>query len=149
MDEQKYTLKEVMEMTQVSERTLRRYLKDGLLKGFKVGGTWRFTKQQLQAFFDDKQHHNEIARQASEDVKKFLRHSYEQNDSDQGCAIFDFNNPSEETLNQIRHVVMTETKKHKGFKMKLHPEGDYIRVVLIGGFDFICDMSNAMQRIKN
>lgn len=137
-----------MEMTKVSERTLRRYLKDGLLHGIKVGGTWRFTEEHLKEFFDTKTFTSDIAKQASEDVKQFLRHNYDDKDDDRSCAIFDFNNPDQETLSQIKHVVMTKTRKYKGFKMKMHPNDDYIRVVLIGNFDFICDMTNALHAIK-
>lgn len=46
-----YKLKDIMEMLNIPERTIRRHLKDGLLKGNKVGGTWRFEESDLFEYF--------------------------------------------------------------------------------------------------
>lgn len=48
-----YRLQEIMEMLSIPERTIRRHLKEGLLKGEKVGGTWRFTEQNLYEYLDN------------------------------------------------------------------------------------------------
>lgn len=42
-----YNLKEVMKMSKMGERTLRRYLKEGILEGSKIGGVWRFSEKQI------------------------------------------------------------------------------------------------------
>ena len=46
-----YKLKDIMEMLNIPERTIRRHMKDGLLKGKKVGGTWRFEESDLFEYF--------------------------------------------------------------------------------------------------
>lgn len=48
-----YTLKHVMEMLSIPERTIRRHMKLGLLKGEKVGGTWRFSEEDLFSYFSN------------------------------------------------------------------------------------------------
>jgi hypothetical protein len=48
-----YDLNELAMMSGFTTRTLRTYLAEGLLKGEKVGGAWRFTAEQLEAFFND------------------------------------------------------------------------------------------------
>lgn len=45
-----YRLKEIMEMFQVPERTIRRHIKSGILNGYKVGGTWRFDEENLEDY---------------------------------------------------------------------------------------------------
>lgn len=45
-----YTLGDVSEMTSLTTRTLRNHLKDGTLKGSKLGGQWRFTEEDLNNY---------------------------------------------------------------------------------------------------
>jgi excisionase family DNA binding protein len=60
-----FKLQEIMEMLSIPERTIRRHIKLGLLKGEKVGGTWRFSEDDLQNYFSNKiiqqtQRHNKF-----------------------------------------------------------------------------------------
>lgn len=45
-----YTIQDVAGMTGLNERTIRSYLADGLLKGEKTDGAWRFTAEQFGDF---------------------------------------------------------------------------------------------------
>ncbi len=47
-----YKLKDIMEMLNMPERTIRRHIKLGLLKGVKAGGTWRFDESDLHNYFN-------------------------------------------------------------------------------------------------
>ena len=49
----KYDLNDVAMMTGFTTRTLRNYLTQGLLKGEKENGAWRFTAGDLDAFFSE------------------------------------------------------------------------------------------------
>ena len=42
-----YTLHEIQPILKVSYRTLQNYIKDGKLKGAKIGGKWRITEENL------------------------------------------------------------------------------------------------------
>lgn len=53
-----YTLNNIATMTGLTTRTLRNYLRMGILTGEKVDGAWRFSEEELYAFMD-----NPIARQ--------------------------------------------------------------------------------------
>jgi excisionase family DNA binding protein len=48
IDEPLYTRKEAQDYLKVSRSTLNRLLREGILKGFKVGTQWRFTREQLK-----------------------------------------------------------------------------------------------------
>lgn len=53
MDEIKlYTLKQLAVMLKVTERTMHTYIKDGRLKGQKIGGTWQITQTNLEKFLN-------------------------------------------------------------------------------------------------
>ncbi|MGM8370207.1 helix-turn-helix domain-containing protein, partial (plasmid) [Clostridium perfringens] len=41
--EKLYTIEDIAKMTRLTSRTIRNYLKDGILEGKKIGGQWRFT----------------------------------------------------------------------------------------------------------
>ena len=45
-----YTLEELIEVLQVTRRTLYNYIKTGKLKAAKMGKYWRVTEKQLEEF---------------------------------------------------------------------------------------------------
>ncbi len=46
-----YTVEDVANRTGLTDRTIRNYLRDGKLKGKKIGGQWRFTVDDIEALF--------------------------------------------------------------------------------------------------
>lgn len=52
---QLYTVDEVADFLRVSPRTIRRYIKDGKLNGFKVGQAWRFSDTEVARFIQERQ----------------------------------------------------------------------------------------------
>ena len=53
LEENKYTVSDVARKVHMTERTIRNYLKDGILKGTRVGGQWRFSDQDLIDLLND------------------------------------------------------------------------------------------------
>lgn len=47
-----YTLTELEPILGVTHRTLQSYIKDGRLKGIKLGGKWKVTEENLQKFLN-------------------------------------------------------------------------------------------------
>ena len=43
-----YTVDEVAQMTRLTSRTIRNYIKRGLLRGKKIGGQWRFSQSDIE-----------------------------------------------------------------------------------------------------
>ena len=48
VDEGLLTFQEAMAYLKISRSTMYRFLRDGTLRGFKVGAHWRFNKEQLK-----------------------------------------------------------------------------------------------------
>ena len=48
-----YTPNEVAKKLKVSEQTIRRYLREGKLEGFKIGNNWRIKEQSFLKFIEN------------------------------------------------------------------------------------------------
>ena len=48
--EKLFTVEDIAQMTSLTTRTIRNYLKDGSLVGCKIGGQWRFTEEDIKNF---------------------------------------------------------------------------------------------------
>lgn len=47
-----YSVEEIAQMTSVTTRTIRNYLRNGILKGKKIGGQWRFSLEDIEAMIN-------------------------------------------------------------------------------------------------
>lgn len=52
MNDQILTLKEVAAYLKLAEKTAYRLTSEGKLPGFKVGGSWRFKREDLEAWIE-------------------------------------------------------------------------------------------------
>jgi len=48
-----YKISDLMTMFNLSERTIRRHLREGILKGKKIGGSWRFDEKDISEYLDN------------------------------------------------------------------------------------------------
>ena len=51
--EEIFTVKEVASYLKLAEKTAYRLASEGKLPGFKVGGSWRFRKQDIDSWIND------------------------------------------------------------------------------------------------
>ena len=51
LEEKYYTVADVAQVTGLTSRTIRNYLKDGTLTGQKIGVQWRFTEEEIRKLF--------------------------------------------------------------------------------------------------
>ena len=54
MSDEILTLKEVAEYLKLAEKTAYRLAAEGKLPGFKVGGSWRFRKADIEQWIEEK-----------------------------------------------------------------------------------------------
>jgi len=54
MDTDIMTIREVAEYLKLTEKTAYRLAADGTIPGFKVGGAWRFRRDDIEAWIDQK-----------------------------------------------------------------------------------------------
>ena len=53
LEQKLYTVADVAELTGLTSRTIRNYLKDGTLRGRKIGVQWRFTEDDINRLFSE------------------------------------------------------------------------------------------------
>lgn len=53
MTDEILTLKEIAEYLKLAEKTAYRLAADGKLPGFKVGGSWRFKREDVQNWIEE------------------------------------------------------------------------------------------------
>ncbi|MBB1435722.1 helix-turn-helix domain-containing protein [Pseudoalteromonas sp. SG43-6] len=59
MSDQILTLQEVAEYLKLTEKTAYRLAAEGKLPGFKVGGAWRFKREDLEAWIEAQKNNNQ------------------------------------------------------------------------------------------
>lgn len=71
--EKLYTVKDIAIMTGLTERTIRNYIKDGKLRGKKIGVQWRFTEDDIKKLFEAESVSNNIMENNHDRVFNFLK----------------------------------------------------------------------------
>ena len=70
--EKLYTVSDVAQMTGLTERTIRNYIKDGKLQGKKVGVQWRFTEEDIGNLFQDPSVSGKVMENNHEKITRFI-----------------------------------------------------------------------------
>jgi excisionase family DNA binding protein len=143
-----HTLKDIMNITGYSERTIRRYLKSGKLNGIKIGKEWRFTEDNIKALLDSEDFASQISSLSNEKVKLFLQGNYKKSGGKiHMCTVLDFEDLTKSELMKINVAMMKISKKHNGIDMKLDTKNKHTRISLIGGLDYVSECIDAIKKI--
>jgi excisionase family DNA binding protein len=67
-----YTVEDIAQMTSLTSRTIRNYLKNGTLKGQKIGGQWRFTLENIKQLFSDSSFMDDMSNHKRQQVLDFI-----------------------------------------------------------------------------
>jgi len=70
--EKLFTVEDIAKMASMTTRTIRNYLKEGILKGRKIGGQWRFTEEDIKMFMDSGNVTKDFADKIKQDVIDFI-----------------------------------------------------------------------------
>jgi DNA-binding transcriptional MerR regulator len=70
--EKLYKVEDIAKMTSLTSRTIRNYLKDGILKGKKIGGQWRFTMENIKQLLDNSNFTKEIKDNKKQQILDFI-----------------------------------------------------------------------------
>lgn len=72
-----YTLKDIAQMTQLTTRTLQNHLKEGLLKGNKIGRSWRFSEEDLKNYLSQTETYDALHHKSKDQIQDFLSQNLE------------------------------------------------------------------------
>lgn len=146
--EKLYTIEDVAKMTSLTSRTIRNYLKNRVLEGRKIGGQWRFTRKDIEKFFDNGNVTNDIKHIQKQEVIDFINGvNTDLSGQIQICTIVDFYCDKKETAKEISDNIMS-TIKNVGEKYSY----EYIekeakaRFTLLGNPSFIINTLKILDK---
>ena len=136
-----YSLKDISKMTQLTTRTLQNHLKEGLLKGSKIGRSWRFSEEDLKSYLNQNKIQKDLGQTAHDQVEKFLTES-----ENETCTIIKLNNKDYVNLKSLAekiasYINLNITQDLKTFKAIYKQEEDLLEILIIGSFAVVFDLS--------
>lgn len=130
-----YSIKDLSVMTGLTERTLRNYLKMGLLTGEKQDGVWRFNEAQLEAFWENDYVKASLKANRSAILFDYLRATPEKENS--ACMILHL---PKENAKEVAAFFCDAVCKRQGLKMTFDGNKGANRVILIGDEETVYDV---------
>lgn len=142
-----YTVEEVAKKTGLTDRTIRNYLKDGKLKGKKVGGQWRFTADDVEALFRDPV---EETAQSENRLDRIMPSPCAQNDPDV-CAIVEYTcqaAQAKELAARICAEIDDPANSYSGcrFEYVYNEKEGRAQYIIRGGADFAAAMLKMIKK---
>ena len=141
LDEKLYTVADVAQVTGMTSRTIRNYLKDGTLTGQKIGVQWRFTEDEIKKLFS-RQTPGESS--PSQIVRGFL--GEQERETDAFCALLDV--PGVTELDGMELYQKLQEKRSEGISSmsyEYHDEGQLLRVAVSGDTGAVMDLLEQMK----
>lgn len=134
-----YTINDIATMTGLTTRTVRNYMKLGLLEGEKADGIWQFSIEAVSAFMADKNVQPSIQAKKNGVVFDFLADNYKK--VNEICTILDFPVSQEEAM-EISDFFCRETCRENVGNMKFSFDynNGFARVILKGTEDFVSEI---------
>jgi len=144
--EKQYTINKVAVMSGLTTRTLRNYIKMGILKGELVEGVWKFTEEDVAEFFQN----------------PYVKPSIQAKNK---AIVFDFLAQNEKRINEICTIIDVCVEKHEAeeiaaffckevnkrtagnLKFSFEKNGSYVRVILKGYEDAVMEILNEYYNI--
>ncbi|WP_069187720.1 helix-turn-helix domain-containing protein [Alkalihalobacillus pseudalcaliphilus] len=140
-----YTIDEIATMTRLTSRTIRTYLKNGLLKGTKIGGQWRFTEENLEALFHNSDIEVKIEQEKNKIISEFLNHSSIQ--ETEMCTVIDIPCSTIQHATHWQKKVMQLLPKEGKFQFSYQylENKQIIRVMFSGQKELILTIQSIIQ----
>lgn len=134
-----YTINDIATMTGLTTRTIRNYMKLGMLEGEKVEGVWQFSLEAMSAFMADKNVQPSIQAKKNGVVMDFLVNRYKK--VNEICTILDFPVSEEEAM-EISKFFCKEVSRENVADMKFNfdYQNGVARVILKGTEDFVSEV---------
>lgn len=141
LDEKLYTVADVAQVTGMTSRTIRNYLKDGTLTGQKIGVQWRFTEDEIKKLFSRQTPGQSSPTQI---VRGFVGAQERKNAA--FCALLDF--PGVTELDGMEFYRKLQEKCSEGIdaiSYEYHDEGQLLRVAVSGDTEAVMDLLEEMK----
>ncbi len=141
-----YTLNDLALMTGLTTRTLRNYLKMGVLKGERMEGVWKFTEEDVAEFFDNPYVISGVQAKNRAVVFDFLAENKKQ--TNEICTIIDLCVDQREAEEVAAFFCEKMNNREERIKVSFEKNGTYVRVILRGFEDTVMEILNAYYHLS-
>ncbi len=132
-----YTLKQLALITGLTERTLRNYLRSGLLTGEKRDGKWYFSDSDITDFFNCRIVKTAVAARKNSHVYDFMGATHKNRDS--ACIILDL--PTKKSA-EISRFFCSAVNKRTQISMTFDSCKGQNRVIIVASPETVADVLN-------
>lgn len=133
LEDKLYTINELAKLTNLTDRTIRNYLANGNLTGIKVGGQWRFSKEDIKKFFSDSKFENDIRNKQERQMIDFYRKSNQNGAFITIKKVITDRDKLTKLFKEANQINKNETNKKVSF---IEDDGN-ITITILGDFDYI------------
>ena len=138
-----YSINELAEMTGLSTRTLRSYLKSGVLEGEKIDGIWRFDEEQFLSFIENSAVKASLQAKRNALVYDFMSNRYKKHN--ELCVMLDLPCDQEEAQEAMCFFceAVNSCEAGSNVKMAYAQSGGLTRVILTGAEECVAQIMQA------
>lgn len=139
--EKLYTVDDIATMTLLTTRTIRTYLKDGLLTGRKVGGQWRFTRKDIERLFENSTAMKDITDTHLQEVTDFMDGvNTDLNGEIQICSVADYytDRDTAARLTEAFSNIISGSQGSNRFYYDYHEDQKKARYTFLGNPKYVC-----------
>lgn len=150
--EKLYTVDDVAEFTSLTSRTIRNYLKEGVLKGKKIGGQWRFTMDNISELLKDKNAVTEMINENDQNLIDFINGTNTDISGEiQVCTVADYYCQSVEYASLLSQNFSGITQKSNGdcckYNFYYNAAEQKARYIFFGAPAFIAESMRTLQTV--
>lgn len=138
-----YNLKDLSLISGMTDRTLRTYLKLGMLSGEKTDGVWHFTEEQIQEFLE-----NEYVRPAIKAKRNALIFDYLRADASKentACIVLHLRGDDSKA---VAKFFCEAVNKRRCLSMTFDENKGENKVILVGSEETVYDVLNEYHSSK-
>lgn len=136
-----YSINQMAMITGLTTRTLRTHLKNGLLKGEKADGNWRFSDQDIDEYLSEPSVRQTISARQNAVIYDFLSDPFKR--GNRICTIMDFPVPMEEALEIARFFGEEICREGHDIEFRFINEKNCARFILAGAEDAVAGLVRA------
>ena len=142
-----YTLGHLVMFTGLTDRTLRSYIKFGLLEGEKINGLWHFTPEQVESFITNKAVRPSILAKNNALIYDFILDRKKR--APECVLVLDITDGDRKSVTEFFcYSITNDGYKNINFSLDA-PRGGYPRVILKGDTDQVMRLVNSyFERAK-
>ena len=147
-EDYKYTISDIAKMTKLTDRTIRNYLAKGNLKGMKIGGQWRFSKNDIYSLFNNDKFEDDMKHKTLQNIVDFFDSTDYEKNHNTACCIFSLLFKDVEQKKNL-FTKLKEIKSKEEIKEKISFIDELnVKLVIIAKTETILEIASIIKEVQ-